>query len=411
MASSWGNKLQAKLSVLLETSSKESLQTLAKWIGFNRKHAAAFAEVLKEAILRAPPGLQSVYLKMIHEVLMLERGSGKWDKLMDLRLTLGENVVLPVADKVGSSAKSTIQGIIKEWDEANVFGGPTLINQIRKQVSSSPTPTKEAATASPDKETEEASEQHESKDVDREDEKTSARETEASPAKEPPSTEDIQIDVEGKIESSTASSPAPKEIPSYDFESKGIPEEIVEAKEFLEPCRSIATLQIARDLRNDGAVQLSSLLSGLPEDIRRVCAKASESENDIEIPEEQARDFSKRTSEVLIDKDLEDQLQNIRTFRNIVQQQRKARQELIRLLTKSRCRFGANDAAAAFHEADRARGELKNRKQILVDAMELEGLNPEEDKSKATDEKIEDLAPLSWYNPDAPPEAKKARTD
>jgi hypothetical protein len=46
MSSNWGPKLEKKLNALADSASKESIQTLANWIGFNRKHAAVIAQVL-----------------------------------------------------------------------------------------------------------------------------------------------------------------------------------------------------------------------------------------------------------------------------------------------------------------------------------------------------------------------------
>ncbi len=77
MSSSWGSKLEAKLSALGETSSTESLQALAKWIGFNRKHASIFAVKLKEAVEKATTGRRNVYLYVINDVLKQEHGEAK----------------------------------------------------------------------------------------------------------------------------------------------------------------------------------------------------------------------------------------------------------------------------------------------------------------------------------------------
>lgn len=184
---------------------------------------------------------------------------------------------------------------------------------------------------------------------------------------------------------------------------QGIPYGKVESKDFLAPCKAIATLQIARDLRNDTAVQLSSLLKTLPDEIKELCEEADkqvkETGKSFQVEDNKARELSLKTSERLLDMDLEEQLQNVRTFMEIVEKQREARQRLIHLLIRSRCRFGANEAAEAFYNIDDIMSELQKRKDTLLDAMALEGLDFEEtkeesDKSKA---KEEALAPLTWY--------------
>jgi hypothetical protein len=178
-----------------------------------------------------------------------------------------------------------------------------------------------------------------------------------------------------------------------------IPYGKVDSREFLDPCKAIATLQIARDLRNDSAVQLSSLLSNLPEDVKEVCKEAKEkadAQETFELPEAQVRDFSIRIPEQLLDMDLEEQLQNIRTLKDIVKRQREARQQLIFLLIKSRCKFGAEETAQTFVDLEETSKKLKERKNILTDAMALEGLDFEADTSDKGSELV-DLAPLEWF--------------
>lgn len=46
MTSNWGKKLEKKLNGLADSASKESIQTLANWVAFNRKHATIIATVL-----------------------------------------------------------------------------------------------------------------------------------------------------------------------------------------------------------------------------------------------------------------------------------------------------------------------------------------------------------------------------
>ena len=111
---------------------------------------------------------------------------------------------------------------------------------------------------------------------------------------------------------------------------QGIPLGKVDAKEFLAPCKAIATLQIARDLRNDNAVQVLSLLNALPEDAQVLCKEVDkevkETGKPYELPEAKARELAIKTSERLLDMDLDEQLQNVRTFIELVEKQREARQ-------------------------------------------------------------------------------------
>jgi hypothetical protein len=192
-----------------------------------------------------------------------------------------------------------------------------------------------------------------------------------------------------------------------------IPYGKVDSREFLDPCKAIATLQIARDLRNDSAAQLSSLLSNLPEDVKEVCKEAKvkvDAGETFELPEPQVRDFSIRIPEQLLDMDLEEQLQNIRTLKDIVKRQREARQQLIFLLIKSRCQFGAEETAQTFLDLEETSKKLKERKNILTDAMALEGLDFEADSSDKGSELV-DLAPLEWFKPGDTNSNKRQKTE
>jgi hypothetical protein len=170
----------------------------------------------------------------------------------------------------------------------------------------------------------------------------------------------------------------------------------------LESTRTLASLQIARDLRNDGAVQLSSLLSALPDNIKQNALTNKDNEevgnspSTEELSNVTLRDYAMRTSDELLDMDLEEQLQSIRMYRDIVKQQRTSRKELIRALIQSRCEFGAQNVAGAFDGADRSRAELHTRRLILIDAMELEGRDVTEEEKNAGI--VEDnFAPLEWH--------------
>lgn len=185
----------------------------------------------------------------------------------------------------------------------------------------------------------------------------------------------------------------------------------------MEPCKAIATLQIARDLRNDAAVQLSSRLSALPEEVKELCREAQEQQDQdgtaLELSEEQAEKMAELIGDDLLDTDLDEALANVKTFMRIVEQQKQARQQLIQLLIQSRCQFGSDEAAKVFYSLDAILKDLKARKQLLTDAMDLEGFEEGSD-FKAHDcteaeKKAAALEPLSWYNSTDEPDAKRAK--
>ena len=430
--SSWGKKLTAKINALNESSSKESIQTLAKWIGFNRKHAAKdFVSVLKESIVQAKTGpLQLTRLSVVHEVLVLdEEDTDKWQRMEELRLLLGESVLLPLASQLQEPAREELRSsFLKAWDDANSFSGPSLINEIRKAVSnksavdSLPKTTTAAAaspentTPSPPKNVTPVSEvatgkKIEGKQVPKDAPQATVKEVPIKPGSKDEDDADRKIPASAapdkkkdKAPIATKEPPKPRTVSAtssatmtYDFEASGIPATKVDPKTLLEPTRAIASLQIARDLRNDGAVQLSSLLANLPENIRESCKDQEE------LTADKARDYAMRTPDVLIDMDLEEQLQSIRMYRDIVKRQRAARKQLIQALIASRCQFGAEEAAQGFENAHRARGQLLKRKQVLMDAMELEGQDCTQEEKNLYSKDATDFAPLEWF--------KKARTE
>lgn len=415
-SSSWGKKLANKLNALNEASSTELLQTVAKWLGFNRKHAVtAFVPVLKETLLSPAAqnsvALQIVYLSVVHEVLVLDRDiPEKWDKMEELRVTLAENVLLPTLASWQEPTRAKLTSFIKEWDNANALAGPTLINQLRNAVA-----TAANADATPDKQppssglvpNDEASTKVSSSDSPP---NATSSETNAAINNTNPTASLPEIKTAEKAPLSTnvvktepVSATTTTTTPTFDFDATDIPAAPVETKTLLESTRTLASLQIARDLRNDGAVQLSSLLSGLPDKIKQHAAStspsATEYEGDVtaELTADTLRDFAMQTPDELLDMDLEEQLQSIRMYRDIIKQQLTSRKELIHALIQSRCEFGAHKVADAFDNADRSREELQKRKLILIDAMELEGRDvAEEEKTNGTTVK-NDFAPLEWH--------------
>lgn len=58
------------------------------------------------------------------------------------------------------------------------------------------------------------------------------------------------------------------------FTPQGVPERKVDINSLQMPFKTIANMQIARDLRSDTAMQLSSLLSSVPKEVMEACQVA-----------------------------------------------------------------------------------------------------------------------------------------
>lgn len=221
----------------------------------------------------------------------------------------------------------------------------------------------------------------------------------------------LDLLIEGKTNRSIPSLPSSTTstgMTKFNFDAHtDIPMTKVHPNEFIEPCRLIATLQIARDLRNDSAVQISSLLQSLPEPVRRFIAEAAESMEEAatssttyELSDSTAREFVNIMNEQLLDMNINEQLENVTTFMELIQRQRKARETIRHLLIASRCQFGADDVAATYYNMNDVYNTLKQRAQILTDAMDLEGFEVQPvNPAIAAMTKLEDeLSPFPWYD-------------
>ncbi len=137
--SSWGPKLEKKLKALADSASKESMQTLANWVWFNRKNGSAFAKTFCDALVATTTETrQWLYWQVLNESLLANRDDvEKWERASELRATLGEAAVVPALESLGRRAVTEkIEGLWKQWNDSDVFGGPTIIGQIRRLLTS-----------------------------------------------------------------------------------------------------------------------------------------------------------------------------------------------------------------------------------------------------------------------------------
>ncbi|KAL7467311.1 hypothetical protein ACHAXS_007560 [Conticribra weissflogii] len=209
-----------------------------------------------------------------------------------------------------------------------------------------------------------------------------------------------------------------------DFE--GVEEAKVEPSQFLEAAKVIASLQITRDLGNDAAMSLSSVLSSIPPDVEQACKTIVQQQGQDEnivtnLADLLPDDSLNNLPDELLDLDMQYARQSLRTYRETIRQQRKARMQCLKLLLQSRFQFGSLDAARAFGCGDVEGGDvieggdakninmavilekLRKRKEALSDAMALEGLDVEEDteEEKKWDMKEgEGLELLAWFAPE-----------
>ena len=149
MASSWGPKLEAKLESLTDTASSESIQAVCKWIGFNRKHTDVIASVILDQLASSTEKRQSLYWKVVDQVLAQDHGTPKWDRMAELRSALGEKTIIPALEKGYFSDASALETMMKEWNDRDCFGGPTHVSQMRRVLNSKAGGSGEAVKAEP----------------------------------------------------------------------------------------------------------------------------------------------------------------------------------------------------------------------------------------------------------------------
>jgi hypothetical protein len=191
---------------------------------------------------------------------------------------------------------------------------------------------------------------------------------------------------------------------------KGVEEAKVEPSQFLEACKVIASIQITRDLGSDAAMNLSSALSGIPLEVEKACSviltqQKNGQEGTTPISDLVSVETLSSLPDEVLDLNIKYARQSLHAYKEAIRQQRKARLQCLHLLLQSRCSFGSVEAARAFCGGDAGvigmdavLEKLRKRKEILVDAMALEGLDVEEDEEEKKLEKEEgELKPLSWF--------------
>lgn len=184
----------------------------------------------------------------------------------------------------------------------------------------------------------------------------------------------------------------------------------MEPSQFLDACRKIASIQITRDLGSDAAMNLSSVLSSIPLEVEEACntiltQQLNGQDKITPITDLLSMESLSSLPDEVLDLDINYVRRSLQTYKEAIRQQRTARVQLLQKLLQSRCSFGSMDAARAFCggedsnvSMDTILEQLKKRKETLVDAMALEGLDVEEDEEekKLAREEV-DLIPMAWF--------------
>jgi hypothetical protein len=191
--------------------------------------------------------------------------------------------------------------------------------------------------------------------------------------------------------------------------------------QIVKPCQSIATTQVARDLRHDFIIRLATVLDSLPVSVVEYAQKEEDKEKDENKAEtEDSKDDAEKKetaadeeeeeredglaggpplgdyTDDFLELNLKDALNNVEQYRNAVQKQKEASSTCVNLLLASHCQFGSQEAATSFDDMLSTLEALKETKTALRDAMELEGIDMEDDDEINND--AEDInEPLPWH--------------
>ena len=473
------NKVVNRLRSLAVNASLESIQTVAKWITFNRKEASLHCSAILNEI-KSCSGIhpttdsssntfininkqqqnerEALYLSVIDEILItdLHSTTSKWKRNEELRNLIGKLVLQPLLrDHIipiqgDDGHYELITKLLQKWDTSNSFSDPTIIPELRNLVEIANTVDTTTINETPVL-NEKNNNDHDMVDnnlINKDADKTNTQKqndvtsysnidtTSSDQINKQSNLETMQNDVtketvaehnnesmsietkEIKItETNPSSKTSPKESTTTkdtDTETKknentdnsnetnfdksteiqlpptNLPILKVEAQHFLEPCKSIATMQIAREIRNDTASRLWNILKTIPNEVEDYIKSIQNEKDDVNnnnnsnIDNTQKLDLSKldelpTMSDEILDLDITDALHEVKQFRDVVVRQRQARKKCIDLLIQSQCQFGAMEAAQAFEDFGVKLRQVKKQKLTLSDAMALEGWDFVED--------------------------------
>lgn len=127
-------QLQQRLVLLTDNSSRESLQTVARWMAFHRRHSVALSTALmsciQDQLLKNNRKRAFLYLSVAHDLILMgsveditnKSFSDLWDKLKQFRVHLLQLVFAPTATALcdGSSFETTwkekFNDMIPQWE-------------------------------------------------------------------------------------------------------------------------------------------------------------------------------------------------------------------------------------------------------------------------------------------------------
>ena len=160
------SKLLKRLNAFTRITSKESTQTLAKWVLFHaRHHESPLQNTLLSFLLETPvpstPAaaaeiriLNPVFWNLLNEICTMYSPDGvvdkkevenRWMTYSDFRLGVGEHILLPAIKALTAmdeksekkQVKTLVETMIESWDTKNSFGNTACIEDLREAMDAS----------------------------------------------------------------------------------------------------------------------------------------------------------------------------------------------------------------------------------------------------------------------------------
>jgi len=494
-----------RFGALTSSPSKETLQSLARWILFHRAHPVILSSLTglfdssnsSDAMHQTSSSAsllprKLVFLNVIHEILVADSVSDTimWQKYHPFRVAVGEMVLLPILDSIRYHLKTTTSSetvsqiekmserlkVMKEaWKEVNCFESPTLLDDIIKvlllidkeivaankknmELADSSQLSTEVDEPNHGLDTSMDSGQHEEEEQQQQQQEDDYSFGQADPSDDfkvsgddhanldfdeascgtyieetldegheelPTVSEGVNIPSRPEDSGKTSLLPMKRKVEDSDHDNlvnvgdsspnltfmeqddspivdeldyQSIPFGKIEIHELDIPNKAIATMQITRDLHGESTTRLSALISSIPQSIFDTCLAIKESNTTV-ADALKSLDVQALPDEFL-DVDVDQALDSLRLYKNIIAKQKEARKKCIELLIKSQGEIGFSclEAAKLYYTMDSKLTFLNKRKEMIRDAMELEGLDFDATLTEISTEADDDgQREFSWF--------------
>jgi len=419
-------KFKNRLKIINTTTSSESIQTLINWLLFNRqKHSTSFLSILYNALEENTEGTLPLF-QILHELTTEKNGrSDVYRNIIKSNEYMEKLLQMLKTFKKDDDVFDKVKEMIEQWIDMDLFDDVdiSLYMNLKKILDSEEDSVHLMEDVVVEKEQVDVEENEQDVDgnVDGDNSKDILVEKEISVdivedmdvEKDTPKDVDLTENNEIKEEPITEAITQPVIEPitsvRVDFSIlENIPYKSIPPSTFTTTCKSITQYQIPREIQMESATRYSNLISTIPNDIMEYASNKLSSNNTphsnplddvLNKPKNIIQpDLSLLQNNDILDISLPDSIQEVTTLSKTITMQYEDRMSLLENLCACRCQFGAKEAAKEYFNAMGILKEIQKKKEVLEDAMELEGVDVDEIKGKVGDWK--DLGGFEWFKED-----------